>query len=63
MVNLSEYLKELKIIEKNLNASKDPINTYAWICALETKLHALDNFLENQKHLYYKAMVNSKLNH
>lgn len=61
MVNLSEYIKELKIIEKNLNKSKDATNSYAWLCALEAKLHALDDFLETQKHVHYKAMISSKL--
>lgn len=62
MIALKEYLKELKIIEKNLNESKDPANTYAWVCALESKLHSLDDFLNNQKRVYYKAMVTNKLN-
>lgn len=62
MIALKEYLKELKVIEKNLNASEDAANTYAWICALEAKLHSLDDFLDNQKHVYYKAMVSNKLN-
>jgi hypothetical protein len=61
MITLKDYLKELKIIEKNLNASEDVTNTYAWVCALETKLHSLDNFIDNQKNIYYKAMVRNKL--
>lgn len=61
MITLKEYFKELKIIEKNLNDSKDPANTYAWVCALESKLHSLDSFLDNQKNIYYKAMVRNKL--
>jgi hypothetical protein len=61
MIQLKEYIKELKIIEKNINASEEVTNTYAWVCALETKLHSLDNFLENQKAIYYKAMVRNKL--
>lgn len=61
MINLKDYIKELKIIEKNLNASGEVANTYAWVCALESKLHSLDSFLENQKNIYYKAMVRNKL--
>ena len=61
MITLKVYFKELKEIEKNLNASKEVSNTYAWICALETKLHSLDNFIESEKAICYKAMVRNKL--
>lgn len=61
MITLKDYFKELKIIEKNLNASDEVANTYAWVCALQAKLHSLDNFLDSQKNIYYKAMVRNKL--
>jgi hypothetical protein len=60
MIILKDYIKELKIIEKNLNASKDASNSYAWLCVLESKLHSLDHFLENNKILYSKAMIAEK---
>ena len=49
MIELKIYIKELRNIEKNLNASEDATNSYAWVCALEAKLHSLDELLYNQK--------------
>ena len=61
MIDLKLFLKEVKLIEKELNKSTNTTNTFAWTCALERKLHSLDNFLVDQKSFLYKEMVNQKI--